>query len=158
VPGSTATGGFKINRIFERFDSLTFQVDALHDIAGAHSGTIVTPSVSYNKLLGTKGVINLSVSGDLIDSDFADYYFTVDAAGSVASGLPAYRAGSGLKSLGASALFGFDLSGNALDGGWGVFVLGSYSRMQGDAADSPIVRIRGDANQYFGGAGLTYTF
>ncbi|MDM7955170.1 MipA/OmpV family protein [Blastomonas sp.] len=153
-----ASGGFKVNRIFDRFDSLTFQVDALHDIAGAHSGAIVTPSVSYNKLLGTKGVINLSVSGDLIDRDFADYYFTIDAAGSAASGLPAYRAGGGLKSLGASALLGFDLSGDALDGGWGVFVLGSYSRLQGDAADSPIVSIRGDANQYFGGAGLTYTF
>jgi outer membrane protein len=153
-----ASGGFKVNRIFERFDSLTFQVDAVHDIAGAHSGAIVTPSVSYNKLLGTKGVINLSVSGDLIDRDFADYYFSVDAVGSAASGLPVYRARGGLKSLATSALLGFDLSGNALDGGWGVFLLGSYSRMQGDAADSPVVRIRGDADQFFGGAGLTYTF
>lgn len=153
-----ASGGIKINRIFDRFDSLTFQADAVHDIAGAHSGTVVTPSVSYNKLLGGMGVVNLSVSGDLVDGDFADYYFSVDSAGSAASGLPIYRAGGGLKSLGGSALVGFDLSGDALDGGWGVFALGSYSRMQGDAADSPIVRIRGDANQYFGGVGLTYTF
>lgn len=152
------SAGIKVNRIFDRFDSLTFQTDAVYDIAGAHSGAVVTPSVSYNKLLGTKGVINLSVSGDIVDGNFADYYFSVDAAGSTASGLPQYRAGGGLKSLGASALVGFDLSGDALDGGWGVFVLGSYSRMQGDAADSPIVSIRGDANQFFGGAGLTYTF
>ena len=61
-------------------------------------------------------------------------------------------------SIGTSALIGLDLSGNALDGGWGVFVLGSYSRLQGDIADSPIVAIRGDADQFFGGAGLTYTF
>lgn len=153
-----ASAGIKINRIFDRFDSLTFQTDAVYDIAGAHSGAVVSPSISYNKLLGAKGVFNLSVSGDLVDSNFADYYFSVDAAGSAASGLPRYRARGGLKSLGASALLGFDLSGDALDGGWGVFVLASYSRMQGDAADSPIVSIRGDANQYFGGAGLTYTF
>lgn len=153
-----ATGGVKINRIFDRFDSLTFQADALFDIAGAHSGAIVSPSVSYSKLLGTKGVVNLSVSGDLVDGNFADYYFSIDAAGSRASGLPRYRAGAGLKSLAASALVGFDLSGNALDGGWGAFILGSYARLQGDAADSPIVAIRGDANQLFGGVGLTYTF
>ncbi|GGB74758.1 MipA/OmpV family protein [Blastomonas aquatica] len=152
------SAGIKVNRIFDRFDSLTFQTDAVYDIAGAHSGAVVTPSVSYNKLLGAKGVINLSVSGDIVDGNFADYYFSVDAAGSAVSGLPQYRAGGGLKSLGASALLGFDLSGDALDGGWGVFVLGSYLRMQGDAADSPIVSIRGDANQFFGGAGLTYTF
>lgn len=153
-----ASGGIKINRIFERFDSMTFQADALFDVTGAHSGAIVTPSVSYNKLLGTAGVINLSVSGDFVDGDFADYYFSVDAVGSAASGLPRYTAGGGLKSIGTSALLGYDLSGSALDGGWGVFVLASYSRLQGDAADSPIVSIRGDADQYFGGLGLTYTF
>ncbi|ASR50574.1 hypothetical protein B5J99_03065 [Blastomonas fulva] len=153
-----ATGGVKINRIFNRFDSLTFQADAVFDISGAHSGAIVTPQVSYNRLLGTKGVVNISASADLVDGDFADYYFSVDAAGSAASGLPRYRAGGGLKSIGTSALVGFDLSGNALDGGWGVFVLGSYSRLQGDIADSPIVAIRGDADQFFGGMGVTYTF
>jgi outer membrane protein len=153
-----ATGGVKINRIFNRFDSLTFQADALFDISGAHSGALVTPQVSYNRLLGTKGVVNLSASADFVDGDFADYYFSIDAAGSAASGLPRYRAGGGLKSIGTSALLGLDLSGNALDGGWGVFVIGSYSRLQGDVADSPIVAIRGDADQFFGGAGLTYTF
>lgn len=153
-----ASGGVKINRIFNRFDSLTFQADALFDISGAHSGAILTPQVSYNRLLGTKGVVNLSASADFVDGDFADYYFSIDAAGSAASGLPRYRAGGGLKSIGTSALIGLDLSGNALDGGWGVFVLGSYSRLQGDIADSPIVAIRGDADQFFGGAGLTYTF
>ncbi len=153
-----ATGGVKINRIFNRFDSLTFQADALFDISGAHSGALVTPQVSYNRLLGTKGVVNLSASADFVDGDFADYFFSIDAAGSAASGLPRYRAGGGLKSIGTSALLGLDLSGNALDGGWGVFVIGSYSRLQGDIADSPIVAIRGDADQFFGGAGLTYTF
>lgn len=153
-----ATGGVKINRIFDSFDSLTFQTDAVFDIAGAHSGAVVTPSVSYSKLLGGRGVVNLAVSGDIVDGDFADFYFSVDPAGSAASGLPVYRAGGGLKSLAATALVGLDLSGDALDGGWGVFILGSYSRLQGDIADSPVVAIRGDANQYFGGMGLTYTF
>lgn len=153
-----ASGGVKINRIFGRFDSMTFTTDALFDVTGVHSGAIVTPQVSYNRLLGTKGVVNVSASADFVDGDYANTYFSVDAAGSAASGLPRFRADGGLKSLQTSVLLGLDLSGNALDGGWGVFALASYSRLQGDFADSPIVSIRGDANQYFGGVGVTYTF
>lgn len=153
-----ATGGIKINRIFNRFDSITVQTDAVFDVSGVHSGALVTPQVSYNRLLGTKGVINLSASADFVDGNYADTYFSIDAAGSRASGLPRFRADGGLKSIQTTALIGFDLSGNALDGGWGAFVLGSYSRLQGDIADSPIVAIRGDADQFFGGVGLTYTF
>ena len=153
-----ASGGVKINRIFNRFDSITLQTDALFDVTGVHSGAIVTPQVSYNRLLGTQGVVNLSASADFVDGDYANTYFSVDAAGSAASGLPRFRADGGLKSLQTSVLLGLDLSGNALDGGWGVFALGSYSRLQGDFADSPIVSIRGDANQFFGGVGVTYTF
>lgn len=153
-----ASGGVKINRVFNRFDSITLQTDALFDVTGVHSGAIVTPQVSYNRLLGTKGVVNISASADFVDGDYANTYFSVDAAGSAASGLPRFRADGGLKSLQTSVLLGLDLSGNALDGGWGVFALGSYSRLQGDFADSPIVSIRGDANQFFGGVGVTYTF
>lgn len=153
-----ASGGVKINRIFNRFDSVTLSADALFDVTGVHSGALVSPQISYNRLLGTAGVINLSASADFVDGDYADTYFSIDAAGSAASGLPRFRADGGLKSIGTSALVGFDLSGNALDGGWGVFALGSYSRLQGDFADSPIVSIRGDADQFFGGVGVTYTF
>ncbi|MBL0965503.1 MipA/OmpV family protein [Blastomonas sp. UPD001] len=153
-----ASGGVKINRIFNRFDSVTFSADALFDVTGVHSGALITPQVSYNRLLGTQGVVNISASADFVDGDYADTYFSVDAAGSAASGLPRFRADGGLKSIGTTALVGLDLSGNALDGGWGVFALGSYSRLQGDFADSPIVAIRGDADQFFGGVGVTYTF
>ena len=153
-----ATAGVKLNRVITSFDSLTFQADTVFDVANSHSGSVVTPSISYNRPLGARGVVNLSVFGDIVDGDFADYYFTVDAVGAAASGLPQYRARGGLKSLGASALLGLDLSGNALDGGWGVFALASYARMKGDAATSPVVSIRGNANQFFGGLGLTCTF
>ncbi|WP_373486939.1 MipA/OmpV family protein, partial [Blastomonas sp.] len=111
------SAGVKVNRIFHRFDSLTFQTDAVFDVAGAHSGAVVTPSISYGTPLGEAGVFNLTVSGDVVDNSFADYYFSVDAPGSAASGLPQFRARGGLKSVGASALIAYDLSGNALDGG-----------------------------------------
>jgi outer membrane scaffolding protein for murein synthesis (MipA/OmpV family) len=38
---------------------------------------------------------------------------------------------------------------------WNLKVIGQYSRLIGDAADSPIVE---SENQFFGGLGLTYRF
>lgn len=153
-----ATGGFTVNRIFGMFDSLTFQADAVADISGVHDGVVVSPSVSYSVPIKTAGAVTLSGSADLVDDSYADFYYSVTPAGSVASGLPQFRARGGLKSLGATLLVAYDLSGNALDGGWGMFALGGYSRMQGDFADSPIVSLRGDADQLFGGVGISYTF
>ena len=71
---------------------------------------------------------------------------------------PVYEAGSGWKSYGASLLGGVDLSGDARDGGWGMFGLVSYSRLTGDAKRSPVTSIRGDADQWFLAAGVSYTF
>ncbi|WP_370177858.1 MipA/OmpV family protein [Alteriqipengyuania sp.] len=39
-----------------------------------------------------------------------------------------------------------------------MFAVGGYSRMIGDAADSPFVAQRGSADQWLAGAGLGYTF
>lgn len=153
-----ASGGITINRIFGNFDSLTFQADATADISGAHDGVIVTPSVSYTLPIKTAGAITLTGSGEFTDNNYADYYYSINAAGRATSGLPLFRADGGLKSLGATVFGVYDLSGNALDGGWAVFAVGGYTRLQDDFADSPIVSIRGDADQFFGGAGLTYTF
>lgn len=153
-----ATGGFTVNRIFGSFDSLTFQADALADISGVHDGVLVSPSVSYSVPINTAGAVTLSGSADLADNNYADFYYSVTPQGSAASGLPQFRARGGLKSLGATMLVAYDLSGDALDGGWGMFALGGYSRMQGDFADSPIVSLRGDADQLFGGVGISYTF
>jgi outer membrane scaffolding protein for murein synthesis (MipA/OmpV family) len=35
---------------------------------------------------------------------------------------------------------------------------GTYKRLLNDFADSPIVSIAGDRNQWVGGAGIAYTF
>ena len=64
----------------------------------------------------------------------------------------------GWKSFGASFLGGVDLSGDARDGGWGAFGLVSYSKLTGDAKRSPVTSIRGDADQWFLAAGISYTF
>ncbi len=152
------TSGISFTGVTNPFDRLTFGVDAGWDVAGAHKGYVITPSVSFSTPLSKALLVNLTVSADHIDDKYANYYYTIDALGSTASGLPAFEAKGGWKSVGATLVGGYDLSGSALDGGWGVFALANYSRMMEDAKRSPVTSIRGSADQWFVAAGISYTF
>ena len=80
-------------------------------------------------------------------------YFGVDAAESIASGLPVYRVPGGIRSYGVGAQARY-----AWTQQWATHVYAEYDRLVGDVADSPIVRLRGSRDQWTFGAGVTYTF
>jgi MipA family protein len=153
-----ATAGVSLSKVINPFDTLTFSTDVQWDVAKAHRGRLITPGISYSTPLSKAIFTNLSISATHVDGDYADTYFSIDAAGSTASGLPVFDADGGWKSVGASLLGGVDLSGDARDGGWGAFGLVSYSKLIGDAKRSPVTSIRGDASQWFLTAGISYTF
>lgn len=153
-----ATAGVSFSKVLNPFDTLTISGDIQWDVAKAHRGRLITPTISYSTPLSQAIFTNLSVSAVRVDGDYADTYFSIDAAGSAASGLPVFDADGGWKSYGATLLGGYDLSGDIRDGGWGAFALVSYSRLTGDAKRSPVTSIRGDANQWFLAAGISYTF
>jgi MipA family protein len=144
--------------VLNRADKISFGIEVLQDVAGAHKGLLISPSVSYFSPLSNAAFVNLSISAQYADDKFNRYYFGIDTAGSAASGLPVFAAKGGIKNVGASLLGGYDLSGNALDGGWSLFGLANYNRLTGDAKKSPITSLRGSANQWFVGAGVGYTF
>ena len=152
------TAGIKINRITNPFDSLTAAVDVKWDIAGAHNGRTIAPSLTYFTPVSRGAAISLVVNAEHVDDDFSRYYYNISPAGSAASGLPTYTAGDGWKSVGGTVFGVIDLDGNALNGGLGLILLGGYTRLLGDAKRSPITSIRGSADQWFGAVGLGYTF
>lgn len=80
-------------------------------------------------------------------------YFSVSAAQSVASGLPVYDARGGLHSYGAGAQAIY-----AWTPQWSSNVFVEYERLSGDAANSPLVTLRGSRDQLQVGTGLTYSF
>ncbi len=153
-----ATAGVSFSKVLHAYDTLTISTDVQWDVAKAHRGRLISPSISYSTPLSPAIFTNLSLSATHVDGNYADTYFSIDAAGSAASGLPVFQADGGWKSYGASLLGGYDLSGDARDGGWGMFGLVSYSRLTGDAKRSPVTSIRGDADQWFLAAGVSYTF
>ena len=152
------TAGVTIAQVLNPYDSLTFTADALWDVAGAHKGMVVDPSVSYFTPLSRGIAASLSLSAEYADGKFADYYYTISPAGSAASGLPVFNAGSGFTRAGTNVLLGFDLDGNLENGGLALVVVGGYSRMLGDAKRSPVTSIRGSADQWLGAVGLGFTF
>jgi MipA family protein len=153
-----ATLGVSFAKLINPFDNLAFSTDIQWDVAGAHNGRLISPSISYSTPLSKAIFTSLSLSATHVDGNYADSYFSIDPVGSAASGLPQFDADGGWKIYGVSLLGGVDLSGDARDGGWGVFGLVMYARLTGDAKRSPVTSLRGDADQWFLAGGISYTF
>lgn len=157
-------GGFagigKTGVITSAYDNITARVAVTKDVAGAHKGVVVTPAIEYFTPLSVKSFVGLSVSGEWVSKRYGAYYFDIDPAGALASGLPVYdRAGdkSGFKRVGLNLTGGYSLSGD-LRRGWAIVALASYNRMLGRYGDSPVVDIAGSRNQWIGAIGIGYTF
>ena len=152
------SAGVTVYDLVTGYDSLTFSADARWDVAGAHKGMLWGPSVSYFTPVSKGAAINLAVSAEHMDDDYANYYFTVSPAGTVASGLPTFQAKSGWKNVGVNALIGVDFDGDLTNGGLAGFVTGGYTKLLNDAKRTPLTSIRGDSDQWLVGAGLAFTF
>jgi len=153
-----ANGGVTVYRLLSDYDSLTLSADVAWNVNKAHRGMTVTPSISYVTPLSRAALVTLGISARHVDGDYAGYYYSVSPQQSARSGLPQFAGHGGWTRIGASALVGYDLNGNLLDGGLAVFALGSYSRLRDDARRTPYTAIRGDAAQWNLGLGLAYTF
>jgi len=81
----------------------------------------------------------------------------VDAAQSVASGLPVYAAPRGWKNWTLGALGTYSLTGDLLHG-FKIVGGGTYGRQFDRFANSPVVRIAGSRTQWLGVLGVAYTF
>lgn len=87
------------------------------------------------------------------DDTFAQTYFGVSAAQAARSGYRRYEAEGGIKSVGLAGSLGYQVTPAI---GAGAFA--QIGRLTGDAADSPIVKDRGNPTQASIGLSLTYRF
>jgi outer membrane scaffolding protein for murein synthesis (MipA/OmpV family) len=86
-------------------------------------------------------------------ASYFDAYYGVDAQEAVASGLAQYNPGGGLKSAGVGGAVTWKVTDPIT-----ASLFGEYSRLTGPAADSSLVRERGDKNQFMFGVSTTYRF
>ena len=80
-------------------------------------------------------------------------YYTVTPEQSALSGLPAYDARGGLRSYGAGVQARYEWSPR-----WATHIFFEYERLAGDAANAPLVTMRGSRDQMQVGMGVTYSF
>lgn len=140
------------------YDTLSLSVSWQHDIAGAHNDYIVSPALSYDTPLSHHDYVSLSAGADYVGAKFGDYYYDVDAAGSVRSGLRTYGAAdrAGWKDWNLSLLAAHTIRGD-LTHGIALFGTVGYSRLLGAYARSPIVADIGDRDQWAGSIGIAIT-
>lgn len=139
------------------YDALSFRLDVVKDVGNAHESTIVTPTIDFGTPLSRHTYVGASLSADWAGGGYADYYYSISPADSIASTLPVYDADGGFKSWRLGLLVNQSLSGD-LTGGLSLFGTGSYSQLSGDFKDSPIVDLRGSTSQWLAAVGLAYTF
>jgi outer membrane protein len=123
-----------------------------YGVTGDDTGALVRFGAETKAPLGAGVSVTATAGATYADDDYMDAYFSVTPGQSAASlaNLDAYDAEAGIKDV----FVGF--TGDVpLSGPWSLKLAGRYSRLVGDAADSPIVE---SENQFFGGIGLSYRF
>lgn len=156
IDGTVEAGGYlemNLPFIAPGLDAWTLSANATHGVTGGHDGWLVTPAVRYSIPFGDRWRVNAIASSAYASEDYNETFFSVTPAGAAASGLPVYSADGGWKDVSGTLTASYRFAEN-----WGVLVVGRYSRLIGDASNSPIVDQRGSENQFLGGLAVYYTF
>ena len=80
-------------------------------------------------------------------------FFGISAAGAAASGLSQFDAESDFKDIGVNVGLTYKFTPK-----WSATGLASFTRLLGDAEDSPVTDDEGDASQFFIGALINISF
>lgn len=154
-----AFGGVSFHGVTNPYDTLALRLDVLHDVANAHKSTTFSPNLDFSTPVSRSTFVGASLGAEFVSNRFADYYFSITPADSLATGsaLPVFNAGGGMKDWKLRLLVDHSLTGDLLHG-FSIVGVGQYSRLVGDFKRSPIVSQRGSSSQWIGALGLAYTW
>jgi outer membrane protein len=152
VDDSIVVGGFVnlalAENVLTGFDRVSVSGRVGFDALGQFDGAAWSASANYATALSRTSFLILSASVSGYSDDYAETLFSIDAAGSEASGLAVFEAEGGVQDFGLAAVIDFGFGET-----WSVSTALGVSRLVGDYADSPITAVRGDDTQFL--AGLT---
>jgi outer membrane protein len=131
---------------------LAVEVEGRQDVA-SDNGFLGTIRGRYGVPLGQSWRLDTRVETTWASEDYMSSYFGVGAGDAARSGLDEFNADEGFKNV----AFGASLTYRFLER-WSATGVGTFSRLLGDAEDSPLVEDRGDENQMFGGLLINYRF
>ena len=146
IDGGLVVGAYAGYRAGAWFLSASYHAQ----VTGDDTGGLVRLAVDHTLQLTPHAKLVTSLGTAYASSDYMQTYFGVSAAQSAASGLPQFNTSAGFKDVSIGATATIDL-----DPRWTLYLTGRYSRLIGEAADSPVIETE---NGFFGGAGLSYKF
>ncbi|SEH19130.1 outer membrane protein [Sphingopyxis sp. YR583] len=129
---SSGVGG----RIFAnlRAGGAVATVGVVKGISGGTEGIVADASLSYPLALSTRLTVTPTLGATWADRKHNDGYFGITAAEALASGLPAFTAGSGFKDVSAALTTSYRLSDRLT-----LSATGSVTSLLGAVKDSPLV-------------------
>ncbi len=126
---------------------------ARHDIIDGHGGGTLRLDAAYTVFQAAPIALGVNVSSTWATGNYMRSYFGISPAQSAVSGLPAFDPGAGFKDVGAEVNANYIFASQ-----WALVTNVGYKRLLGGAADSPLVRQRGSANQLAFQAFVVYSF
>jgi outer membrane protein len=132
---------------------LTLGAEARKAVSG-HDGAVLDLDASWSgrsMAFGPPLIWSVGPRVRVVDDTYTQAYFGVTPVQSAAAGLPVYTAGGGVYSYG--------VGGTAIlpiDDRWTIVAFASYEKLTGDAADSPLVQLRGSEDQATLGVFVSY--
>lgn len=132
---------------------LGLNVQFAGDVSDSHNGWILQPGADFITPLGSSFRLNARVFGTYASEGYMNSYFGIGNGDARRSGLDTFDADSGFKDVGLRVFLDYNITQN-----WQIGALAGYSRLVGDAEDSPVVDDVGDADQIFGGLLVGYQF
>ena len=139
--------------VFVPVGPISFTSMYRRDLSGNHDGAILSVGALYFKPVTKKLRINLQGRLNYASEKFMNTYFDINLSQASRSKMTAYDADAGIKDIS-----GFNILIYSFTRHWNVVSFMGFSRLLGDAANSPIVKERGTANQFRFGLGFSYRF
>ncbi len=118
-----------------------FRARLRQDVAGGHKGATLQLDYTHTFIRGPRWSLSGSLGLNGASAAYMKSFFGINPLQAAASGLPAYRAGTGFKDANGAINGSYVISDN-----WSVFAHVGYERLIGAAANSPLIKLRGSAN------------
>jgi len=137
-----------------QWEMLEFGAGFEQDLGNGHEGALL--GLEANLILPViedKFMIMVGPDMTWASDDYMQSYFGISSTQAGNSAYSKYDAGSGVKDVGLHAMAEYKIT-NAVS----LNMITQYTKLVGDAADSPIVKDKGDENQFFTGLMLNYSF
>lgn len=138
------------------YEMINYSLEVRQGLFG-HKGLIAETSLNLRGFLAPPGgkpsLFQLGPRLMFASADYNNAYFGINQKQSLKSGLPRYKADSGLVSYGIGAFAIVPVSKSISLG-----AMGGYDRLTGEAAASPLIKLRGTKGQVTGSLRINYEF